>query len=377
MRLNNEEQPREITNAYILGAGFSTYGGLPLQKNFTKSLLNVDLLKEKGPSRATVRFLKKFVTTVYGQEESSSPMHWPSLEDVFTNIDLAANSGHHLSNVFSSADLRTVRRALIARIIRMLRRQYKKTFNEKPKTFKILEEFFSKINLRKSAFINMNWDTLVEEMIRFTNPKLTINYCCDALSAEISKESKEKIVLSKSSQNNSIDLVKMHGSVNWLYCDNCSQLYSFHPNKSEAIARQMLGQRDWNIIRRFIKETTKQEVGHLKCYQCTTILSTRIATFSYLKALDFPMFQKSWFSAETLLKNAKTWIFIGYSLPSADYEFKHLLKRVQLSKPTPPKIVVITSGDKTQETYKKFFGKIISFKKGITEGVITYLGEID
>ena len=33
------------------------------------------------------------------------------------------------------------------------------------------------------------------------------------------------------------------------------------------------------------------------------------------------MFQKSWFSAERLLRNAKNWIFIGYSLPAADFEF--------------------------------------------------------
>jgi hypothetical protein len=44
------------------------------------------------------------------------------------------------------------------------------------------------------------------------------------------------------------------------------------------------------------------------------------------------MFERSWLSAERLLRQAKKWVFIGYSLPAADYEFKHLLKRVQLSR---------------------------------------------
>jgi hypothetical protein len=87
--------------------------------------------------------------------------------------------------------------------------------------------------------------------------------------------------------------------------------------------------------------------GKWRCLTCTDVpLTTRIATFSYLKALDFSMFDKSWFSAERLLRQAKKWIFIGYSLPAADYEFKHQLKRVQLSRLSPPEFVVITKGPK-------------------------------
>ena len=65
------------------------------------------------------------------------------------------------------------------------------------------------------------------------------------------------------------------------------------------------------------------------------------------------MFEKSWSSAERLLRNAEKWVFIGYSLPAADYEFKHLLKRVQLFR-TPPEFVVITGGPRQacDETYE-------------------------
>ncbi len=33
---------------------------------------------------------------------------------------------------------------------------------------------------------------------------------------------------------------------------------------------------------------------------------------TYRKALDFPMFQHSWYSAEKALRSAGRWIFIGY-----------------------------------------------------------------
>ncbi|WP_363755744.1 hypothetical protein [Sphingobium sp. LSP13-1-1.1] len=37
-------------------------------------------------------------------------------------------------------------------------------------------------------------------------------------------------------------------------------------------------------------------------------------------------------------------MFIGYSMPAADFEFKHLLKRVQLTEGDRPDITVITGG---------------------------------
>jgi hypothetical protein len=118
-----------------------------------------------------------------------------------------------------------------------------------------------------------------------------------------------------------------------------------------------------------------------RCLNCITVpLTTRIATFSYLKALDFPMFERSWLSAERLLRSADKWVFIGYSLPAADYEFKHLLKRVQLSRKKVPEFVVITGGsetdcDNTYLNYQRFFGRAIKknenfFSDGLSKRAI-------
>ena len=91
------------------------------------------------------------------------------------------------------------------------------------------------------------------------------------------------------------------------------------------------------------------------------------------------MFQKSWFAAEELLREADEWVFIGYSLPAADFEFKYLLKRMLLCRSTPPVIKVISGGDedsvsRTHWNYYKFFGKGI--KKDVTfwgGGISEYL----
>ena len=123
-------------------------------------------------------------------------------------------------------------------------------------------------------------------------------------------------------------IIKIHGSTNWLYCDNCRRVYWFSPTGARRLAAQLLHPDEWCGI-----------YGHDRPEQCWTCrscpgvpLSTRLATFSYVKALDFPMFQRSWLSAERLLRDARKWVFIGCSLPAADYEFKYLLKRVQLAR---------------------------------------------
>lgn len=84
------------SNVLIVGAGFSKNAGLPLVSDFTKELLNLRRLRLDGPNGVLVRFIRQFVDTTYGEGVARTPDQWPDLEDVFTLVDLAANSGHHL-----------------------------------------------------------------------------------------------------------------------------------------------------------------------------------------------------------------------------------------------------------------------------------------
>jgi hypothetical protein len=100
--------------------------------------------------------------------------------------------------------------------------------------------------------------------------------------------------------------------------------------------------------------------------------------------MDFPMFQKSWFSAENLLREASNWIFIGYSLPAADFEFKYLLKRVQLSRRSPPNFAVVSGGSRAERAYQhyqRFFGRKIRktenfFFHGLDKNAATYIAKL-
>lgn len=115
-----------IDHLFIVGAGFSRYVGLPLTSDFTEKLLDVTNFNPKGPSALIVRFLREFVRNTFDHKPGAAPKYWPHLEDILTCVDLSANTGHHLEPDYAPSDLRTVRRALIVRIIRMLRQTYTK-----------------------------------------------------------------------------------------------------------------------------------------------------------------------------------------------------------------------------------------------------------
>jgi hypothetical protein len=60
-------------------------------------------------------------------------------------------------------------------------------------------------------------------------------------------------------------------------------------------------------------------------------VTARVATFSYCKHLDVPFFQSIWDDARAGLRQADRWLFVGYSLPEADIEIRHLLKTAELA----------------------------------------------
>jgi hypothetical protein len=364
------------THVYIVGAGFSKYAGLPLQANFTEALLE-PRSDEEYPMRALINHLGQFVHDTFDHKVSAKARFWPNLEDVFTNIDMAANTGHHLGSEHSPSMLRTTRRVLLARMMCMLHERFTRAAEVENEDWVSLNNFFSGLDVRHSAFVSINWDTVIERRLAELRTVLNFDYKCGAVAAQFRPKGKTIAIREPPDVAKTVPLVKIHGSVNWLYCDNCRRLYWFPAEDAIAVALQLVTRKEGKTL----KLAHLEDCERWHCPVCAEVpLTTRIATFSFLKALDFPMFERSWVSAEHLLRQAKKWIFIGYSLPAADYEFKHLLKRVQLSRAEPPEFVVITGGtpEDTQYTYanyQRFFGRGIKrdenvFRDGLSKAAI-------
>jgi hypothetical protein len=343
---------------YIVGAGFSRNAGLPLATEFTQKLLDIAGLRADGPSAILVECMRSFVNDVFGDGRPIRPEDWPQLEDLFTTIDLAANTGHNLGCRYSASDLRTIRRALILRLMRMLRMCYRARQRAPDAAWNFMAEFCRDVAIDRSAFLSMNWDTVIEDRLFEEQGIQEVNYGCSAIPAVFRKSAVQ--LKGVPAPPKPVEILKPHGSVNWMYCDACSRLYWFPPRDTEKIAARLFKDNDGLVVERLISKRPKPPIAAALCPGCgAQALGTRFATFSYRKALDFPMHYATWIRAEELLHAARTWIFIGYSMPAADYQFKHLLKRVQLSRRVPPEYLVVTKalpGDTTVDNYRRFFG---------------------
>lgn len=360
---------------FIVGAGFSLYAGIPLQMDFTDALLS-GRGEASGNSGKIVHHLREFVNRAFDHKTTAGAQFWPELEDIFTCIDLSANTGHNLGPQFSPSELRTIRRALIYRIITMLRERYRDARERKDEDWQTLLKFFKSVRPRGVGFIATNWDTVIEDMLTESHGVRKFDYGCDAISATLRTAHKE--IKETETNGTEVPVVKMHGSVNWLYCDNCRSLFWMKADQTYKVAGQLLSSEDWERIDPDIRHTNDR----WRCGRCGgNSLGTRFATFSYRKALDFPMFQKSWFSAEKLLREANNWVFVGYSLPAADFEFKYLLKRVQLSRRSAPNFAVVSGGSRAERAYQhyqRFFGRKITksenfFFHGLDKDAVNYI----
>ena len=366
-------------NLLIVGAGFSFNAGLPLASNFTNELLNIDGLNMRGPSRQQIRYLRNFVDQVFGEGDKRSADEWPELEDIFTLIDLSANTGHHLGPNYSAAELRIVRRAIIVRMIRMLSQAYRRRQDDPDANWRSLEQLFEQFNMRDTAVLSMNWDTVFERGVARTQKVRNTDYGCHATPVTF----KSNRLVKRTVSGRALHLLKPHCSVNWLYCDACRETFWVPPSDSEKVAQTLFRKQDWDVILLGSKVSTPT-VRSPACPHCEGhSLGTRFATFSYRKALEFPMHAASWRTAEEYLKRTVDWVFLGYSMPAADFEFKHLLKRVQLTELTRPNITVITGGNDanaTEERFTKFFGNVSGertfFKNGLDNEALAHLRDI-
>jgi hypothetical protein len=269
------------THVFIVGAGFSKYAGLPLQANFTEALLE-PRADEAYPMRPLIEHLGTFVHDVFDHKVSAKAQFWPNLEDVFTNIDLAANTGHHLGTAHSPSELRTTRRVLLARMMCMLHERFRKAEQAEERDWLKLNGFFKILNIEHSAFISINWDTVIERRLSELRDIERFDYRCGAIAAVFRPTG--NIIGRRELPDNpdEIPIVKSHGSVNWLYCDNCRQLYWFSPDHAVPVALQLLTRKEGKRLA--LKQI--EDCARWRCLNCKKVpLTTRIATFSFLKAL--------------------------------------------------------------------------------------------
>ena len=200
------------------------------------------------------------------------------------------------------------------------------------------------------AIVTLNWDTIPDFMIHqcgATN-NVVVDYACynEALEGDADHVPS---ILRKSSGKLNVKLLKLHGSLNWLTCTCCGRLFS---------AAQK-GDRPFASFPEF-----------QKCRFCVDVkLENLIVTPTLVKDVGQTHLKMVWHNALIDLQESERIVFLGYSLPLADFEFRYvLLKAITGRDDIQVRVVLYPPDDGRQtperlwqrkaeeERYTNFFG---------------------
>lgn len=251
-----------------------------------------------------------------------------SLEDVFTSLDKAILNNDYYG-IYTPEALNLISTCLKNCIIYILslfenKQKHSNTLYKKIADKLVNDRLKTAQKDDPFSIITMNWDTLLDYYIKQScenhnktipsnAPHIYPDYCF--YNYDLQKYTPS--VLVKGSGNYNIKILKLHGSINWLECPNCSRIYT-HSDDEISLSS--------------IRFPDSFELSDDTCKSCLSMNRKSfgrpiIITPTYLKSFNSYALKNIWQNAYLELSEATELIFIGYSFPYADFELKYILKK--------------------------------------------------
>jgi len=352
---------------YVLGAGFSIPAGAPSQAGIMGRIFH---LRRQGKAFDSARQrLREFLELDLALAEEQFP-HVP-LEDIYTPIDrcIANNCSFRSHTV---GDLVRIRQALGLVISRAIAESIPRKKAPADYIHRFAGLLVSQAARRAEiarqatstrrgksydpfAVISLNWDILLDNALHEAllsqhpgtgdyDPFGVVDYCCYISSLDEHDSRVRAGLFSLGCRGFNVKLLKLHGSMNWLQCPNCQRLYVGFGRKLRIL----------------------DQIGRTQCRHCAkggldNRLQGSLVMPTFLKDLSNFQIKLVWQNAGLELMEATKLVFIGYSLPYADFEFRQLLSR--MVRPGASIEVVLFRGanpsqfESEKQRYEQFFGK--------------------
>jgi hypothetical protein len=351
---------------YVLGAGFSRPAEAPLQAEILREIFALRTTYQGDHVREVARALDAFQEFLENGL-AIDPADFPEvmLEDVFTPIDRCLADGVS----FRKYDVRQLVQ-LREQVFSLILFAFQNRIGGQGTTAPYLERFARSMVAQMRprmqdpdhepvSILSTNWDSLLDIAIQRELKRHSecgvLDYCCYI--EPLDDEDQDTLMpglwaLGRGGYN--VKLLKLHGSMNWLQCPKCQRLYAaFDPAAPEH-----------GIFRRHQCRHCAVPAGGRSQDDCSAALKSTLIMPTFLKDLTNFQLKLVWQNAAIELSEASKVVFIGYSLPPADYELRQLYARTI---PLDAEIEVVQNeetGDAVREEnaaafrrYRSFFGR--------------------
>lgn len=301
---------------FVFGAGTSHPDGVPLQRHILPIILNDPEIGNSEIGKIVIQFIKE--NFVYDEESNE----YPHLESVFLFLDYFIRQNESLSKEYSISSIHEIKEYLIKLIHHIVNKQTDQKSS-------VYHKFWDAVETRNTniSIITLNYDTLLEQAFDQMYQRVGyIDYSIHLMNYEKSKELSffnfwinplKPINTVIDSDPVPLKIIKLHGSLNWKYCNCCNQTLLTPWDRAIDLNK---GKLTW------YSEKANENFEYI-CPIDGTGFETLILTPSFTQNLNRQVFTQLLSEAGREIRSAKKIVFIGYSLSNADVHVKALFKK--------------------------------------------------
>ena len=334
---------------FIFGAGASYADGAPLQKDILPLILGT-IDKEIRDARS-FRIFRQFMEDNFALDVETG--YCPSLEEVFGFLDYFIQKGESLNSKYSLWTIIEIKEALI----KLTHYIVSSSTTSMGKLYRLFWETVYHYNTNIST-ITLNYDTYLEDAFFHMFPRnMFLDYCINLANYDHCDEINNKnwwvnprlpILSLQSLEPIAIKIIKIHGSLNWKYCNCCNHILLTPLDKIVD-----LGIGDSSSESRLEDDVDDICTGlsGMRCSRDGNEFQTMLVPPSHLKDLSHPVNSQLFIEFAEEARRAKKIVFIGYSMPEADVHMKAILKK-SLRPQAKMYVVDINTDDEFQNRFK-------------------------
>ncbi len=349
----------------IFGAGATKACGGPMTNEIMRRAFDNPGEIEREDFLACVQ---EFLADNFSPSGGVDP--YPPLPLLISILDTAIDRKHSFNQKWNNSRLSDVREALDYIIFAVLNNELQRLQTNCYRD--LLEKMYSN-NDDNPSLISLNYDIIVDNSVAMFNEhnrhgeRPFPNYNCDIATSTY----KNKVGKTR--------LLKLHGSLNWLYCPSCNRLdvgLSRTERSFSKVLDQLYQEQEADGFNMEARLTCKGR----PCKSCGAGVQPVLISPTYLKDYRNPHISRIWYEADQMLRAAERVIIVGYSLPDDDLDVFYLLKR-GLAHLSHEQIDVVeydpdhrNIGDNpTGQRYQILFGSDINWH---TDGFEAYINQL-